>query len=117
MDLIGIINQIIQQNREASKPTELAIGTVTSVNPLSVKINVDMAPLPEAVLLLTDAVKDFDEDITATSSFASLLTAAGISLSEGDVIGKVTHPGLAVNDKVIMIRVMAGQQYIILSKV
>lgn len=117
MDLISVITQIVQQNREASKPTELAIGTVATVNPLTIKINVDMAPLPEAVLLLTDAVKSYEEDVTASSSFASLLTAAGISVSEGDVIGKVTHDGLAVGDKVIMLRVMAGQNYIVLSKV
>ena len=117
MDLISVIGQIIQENREASKPTELSIGTVASVNPLSIKINVDMAPLPEAVLLLTDAVKGYEEDVTATGSFASLLTSAGISLSEGDVIGKVTHTGLAVNDKVIMLRVLAGQKFIVLSKV
>lgn len=115
--LIEVLNQIVQNNNEASKPTELQIGTVETVSPLSIRISMDMAALPEAVLLLTDAVTARSEDVTASASFAALLTAANISLAEGDVIGKVeVEKGLEVGDKVVLLRVLKGQKYIVLSK-
>jgi hypothetical protein len=117
-DLVTVINQIIQQNREESKPTDLAIGTVETASPLSVRVSTDMAPLPEQVLLLCDSVKTRSEDVTASTAFAAALTAAGISISEGDVIGSVdVQSALSVGDKVIMLRCLKGQEYIILSKV
>jgi hypothetical protein len=61
-----------------------------------------MPPLPAEVLLLTDAVKERVEDVL-----------------DGDtVIGTVTvQHGLETGDKVLMLRVLKGQQFIVLSKV
>ena len=102
MDLLTIINQIIQNNTEAQKLTDLAIGTVTSTDPLKIQTRVEMPPLPAEVLLLTDAVKERVEDVL-----------------DGDtVIGTVTvQHGLETGDKVLMLRVLKGQQFIVLSKV
>ena len=63
MDLIEVINQIIQNNTEAQKLTDLAIGTVTSASPLKIQINPNMPPLPAEVLLLTDSVKEHTEPV------------------------------------------------------
>lgn len=117
-DLAEVINQMIQNNREASKPTDLVIGTVETDSPLSVRISMDMAPLPEQVLLLCDSVKARSEDVKASAAFAAKLTAANISVSEGEVIGSVdVQADLEVGDKVVMLRCLKGQEYIILSKV
>ena len=116
MELIEVINQIVQNNMDASKPTELVVGTVETVSPLSVKINVDMAAIPEANLILTDAVTEYDEDIIISDSFRSTLADYNITVAEGAVIGQVKHLGLSVGDKVTLIRALKGQAFIILSK-
>ena len=102
MDLLTVINQVIQNNTEAQKLTDLSIGTVTSTNPLKIQTRIEMPPLPAEVLLLTDAVKERAEDVR-----------------DGDtVIGTVTvQHGLETGDKVLMLRVLKGQQFIVLSKV
>ena len=102
MDLLAVINQVIQNNSEAQKLTDLSIGTVTSTNPLKIQTRIEMPPLPAEVLLLTDAVKERVEDVL-----------------DGDtVIGTVTvQHGLETGDKVLMLRVLKGQQFIVLSKV
>jgi hypothetical protein len=102
MDLLGVINQVVQNNTEAQKLTDLSIGTVTSADPLEIQTRIDMPPLPSEVLLLTDAVKERIEDVTN---------------SNDEVIGTVTvQHGLEAGDKVLMLRVMKGQQFIVLSK-
>lgn len=116
--LAEVINKMIQDNRDASKPTELVIGTVETASPLSVRVSIDMAALPAQVLLLCDSVQSRSEDVLASATFASALTSAGISINEGDVIGTVeVQKALQVGDKVIMLRCLQGQEYIILSKV
>ena len=103
MDLLAVINQVIQNNTDAQKFTDLAIGTVTSISPLAIQTRIDMPPLPAEVLLLTDAVKERVEDVLDSSD---------------QVIGtvKVQH-GLEAGDKVLMLRVLKGQQFIVLSKI
>ena len=38
-DLLGVLQQIMQENQQAMKPTELAFGTVVSVGPLSILVD------------------------------------------------------------------------------
>ena len=55
-DLLGVLQQIMQENQQAMKPTELAFGTVVSVGPLSILVDNTAEPKPEAGLILTDSV-------------------------------------------------------------
>ena len=57
-DLLGVLQQIMQENQQAMKPTELAFGTVVSVGPLSILVDNTAEPKPEAGLILTDSVVD-----------------------------------------------------------
>ena len=114
MDLIDAINHVIQSNIEAQNLTDLTLGTVETVNPISIKISAELPAIPESALYLCDSVKSRTEDVKATSTLASLITG----LSEGDVIGTVeVNSGLSVGDNVIVLKVMRGQEYIVLSKV
>ena len=54
MELKDAVQQMIQQSQKAAQPTEMQIGTVTSVNPLEITLDTNMAPLTEAVLYLTE---------------------------------------------------------------
>ena len=56
-DLLGVLQQIMQENQQAMKPTELAFGTVVSVGPLSILVDNTAEPKPEAGLILTDSVE------------------------------------------------------------
>ena len=57
-ELIGVIQQIVQNVIQAMNLTDKATGTVLSIDPLSVQVDMNMPPLPDAAILLTDAVKE-----------------------------------------------------------
>lgn len=117
MDLLQVINQVVQNNTEAQKLTDLSIGTVTQKSPLEIQTRIDMPPLPAEVLLLTDNVKKREEDVKIKPWFKTALETAGITVSD-DVIGKVeVQHELKKGDKVLMLRVLKGQQFIVLSKI
>ena len=105
MDLIGAIQQIIQANLEAQKLTELEAGTVTGVSPLKIKVTADLPDLPEDVFVLTEAVKTWDEVAVVDYPGGTSQTVT------------IHHKGLQVGDKVVLLRVLKGQKYIILSRV
>lgn len=146
--------------------SDMAVGTVVSVDPLEVSIRESMAPLPQEVLRLTSAVIEKKipvlEHEHVTTGFRHSHGISGLShshdASEGptgaalegsystedaltpdaytsderlkDIVcyedGKplpvkdgfiILNRGLAVGDRVLMLRVMRGQQFIILSRV
>lgn len=99
-NLLGDLQEIIQANLEALKPTDLAFGTVTKAAPIEILVDGTSQPKPQAGLILTDAV------------------VARTAKVQGGSGGTVTiNPGLTVGDKVVMLRVQRGQRYIVLSKV
>lgn len=104
MDLVGVIQQIIQANLEAQKLTEFEAGTVTSTSPLKIKVTADLPDLPADVFILTEAVKAWDEEVTI--EYNGGIPQAAV----------IHHKGLQVGDKVILLRVLKGQKYIILSR-
>lgn len=166
MDLIDVLHQVTEDTMSAYGLSDLAVGTVTGVDPLEVTIRESMAPLPQEVLRLTAAVIEKKIPVLAhkhtTTGFRHSHTVSGLShsheASEGstgaaldgsyqtgealtpdgyisdeqlrDIVcyedGKplpvedgyiVLNRGLAVGDKVLLLRVMRGQQFVILSRV
>ncbi len=104
MDLIDVIHRIIQENMEAQKPTDLAIGTVVSVSPLSISLNANQPPLPEAVLILCEEVTRHKIELFDQND-------------EHQAGTYWMHAELKEGDKVVMLRCMKGQQYLVLSRV
>ena len=103
MDLIEVVHKIVQENVAAQKPTDLAIGTVTSTSPLTVTMNANLPPIPEEIIVLTEGVKDHVVPVYDASGTTQI----------GDYMIK---SGLQNGDKVLMLRCMKGQVYVILSK-
>ncbi len=99
VDLLGVVQKIIQENVKGLKLADKMTGTVISVSPLKVQADISMPPIPEAGLILTDAVK-----------------AKNVAVKGGAGGVVELNSGLAVGDKVLMLRVSSGQCYIILSK-
>ena len=56
MNLVDALVMVSENTGKASQPCDLDIGTVTTVNPLSITRDVAQAPLTEAVLILTESV-------------------------------------------------------------
>lgn len=102
MDLLDVINSIIQTNTDAQKLTDIVIGTVVTASPLSIQITPTLI-LPAEVILLCESVQEKEYEV--------------MDVTLTNVIGKYKREALAVDDKVIMLRVLKGQQFIVLSKV
>lgn len=99
-ELVDIFQQVAQNVVEGLKLADKATGTVESAAPLRVKIDTSMQSIPEAGLLLTDAVRERTVSV------------------QGGGGGTVTvTESLKPGDRVLMLRVQGGNQYIILSKI
>ena len=98
-NLLGVMQEIMQENQKAMKPTEVAFGTVATVSPLSILVDGTYQPKPEAGLILTESV------IPKT-----------VQVQGGGGGAVAVNKGLAVGDKVVMLRVSRGNRYIVLSK-
>lgn len=116
------IQGIIQNTIGNMGLPDLEIGTVETIGPLSIRISPDIL-LPSGALLLTETVCYKQVDLTHThpktgvglDSGATVVTAAGSNPPQGANI--MLNRDLEKGDKVIMISVMGGQQYVVLSKV
>lgn len=98
-ELIDVLQGIMQDNQEAQKPADVAMGRVVSVSPLSIQVESTMQAIPAVALILTSSV-------TAKT--------AAVQGGEGGTV--VINEGLAEGDRVIMLRTSKGQRYIVLSK-
>ena len=96
VDLLGVIQMIVQENLKGQKLADKMTGTVISIAPLSVQPDIS---IPAAGLILTDAVKARNAEVKGGG---------------GGMVEVV--PGLAIGDKVLMLRVSSGQCYVILSR-
>lgn len=98
-ELVGVIQQIVQNTIEAMKMADKATGIVESVSPLRVKIDSSIQSVPSAALLLTDTVRE---------------RVVPVQGGQGTV---TVREGLKEGDRVLMLKVQNGQQYIILSRI
>ncbi|WP_400194606.1 DUF2577 domain-containing protein [Lysinibacillus telephonicus] len=98
-DIINIIKKVAINAVNAQKLSTVVYGTVISINPLKVQIDQKLI-LDSNFLKLTNAVKDHEVEMTVNGSKQSY----------------TVHNGLKKDDKVTMIRVHGGQQYIIIDK-
>lgn len=101
-DLIATIQAIVQESIKGMKTADMATGTVTSLSPVSVKVDQTMQSIPAQAIMLTDAVREKTVDVKGID---------GTKIGTADV-----GNGLTVGSKVLMLRVQQGQCYIILSK-
>ncbi|WP_421664539.1 DUF2577 domain-containing protein [Lysinibacillus telephonicus] len=98
-DLLNIIKKVAINAINAQKLTTVVYGNVVDVNPLKVQIDQKLV-LEKEHLKLTRNVKDFAVEATMNGSKQNF----------------TVHNGLKKGDKVSMIRVHGGQQYIIIDK-
>ena len=168
MELSDVMRQMMQQSMDGYGLSDMAIGTVTGVKPLAVRIREGMADIPQEALRLTAAVIEKkipvlehlhttdgfrhahalpdlthahsgEEGETGTALEGSRETEGGLQqdafdsdkrLLKHEIVcyedGKalpvkdgyiILNRALETGDKVLLLRVMRGQQFIILSRV
>lgn len=140
MQLADVLYQMMAQSAAAGQPAELCIGTVSRAEPLAITIDPAMPPLPREILYLTDAVRDYNLNITIdwftendafmngrhTHEIRDTYTGGG-SCGEGNlntthkhaIKGKksvVVHNSLAVGEQVLLLRIQHGQKFVVLSR-
>lgn len=123
------------------QPTDLFFGTVTNVSPLTVQID-QKHIIPENFLVLSTLVKDHEVDMTVsfqTEEDAFMIpdhthpyvdTPVGASETQSTTnldtthkheikhkIKVLQHYGLKNGEKVLLLRMQGGQQYLVLDRV
>ena len=125
-ELIDTLQTIMSNSMKNAGLTDIAIGTVTNANPLEVTLMSTMLPLPREVLILTDNViekkitklghkHESYQGICSTELADIKCYVNGKPLPSNDEY-IILKESLAKGDKVIMLRVLGGQNFIVLSK-
>lgn len=134
MELAEVLYLFAQDAMKNGGLTDLTIGTVTGVNPLEITTKVAMAPLRQQVLFLTEPVVEkkipilqhnhviHDTYTGGGESEDNLLQDAIVCYEDGKALpvqnGYITlNRALEVGDKVLLLRVMGGKRFIVLSRV
>lgn len=122
MNLLPAIQQAVKQSVEAARPSDYILGTVETVSPLSIRLN-SRDLVTEDFLILTDAVRNYNVDITVSHQTENRAGGSGdpsFASHNHDYKGRkriTVHNGLAVGEIVVMLRQGGGQQYCVLSRV
>ena len=119
MTLLDALQKINRDQLDAAQLTDMAVGTVTSVSPLEVVLDVHQAAIHEEALIVTDEVREKVIDVSGAGFFqdvnGTLCAVWGQSGGGGGGAAIITRP-LAVGDKVLLLSVQHGQTYIVLSR-
>lgn len=121
--LLAIMQRVAVKAVAAGNPADYCIGTVISVNPLTIQLNQQEEALSEDFLILTDLVRDFSVDITVSHQTENRAGGSGdpsFASHNHDYKGRkriTVHNGLSVGESVILIRQAGGQEFIVLSRV
>lgn len=118
------LKQLVLNSVEYGKPVEIYAGTVETESPLTIRLDVNIEPLEEDELILTNAVKDHEVDITVGHSTEEFELIEGamtdIKSHKHEYKGrkKITiHNGLKVGEGVILLREQGGQRFIVLDRI
>lgn len=122
MNLVEIIKQITKETVEAGKPAAITYGEVTKINPLEIQIEQKLT-LPAEFFVLTKAVTDHYVDMTVSHTTEERAGGSGdasFASHNHDYSGRkkfLVHNGLKVGEKVILLRVQGGQEYVVLDRI
>lgn len=120
-DIVRSLRKVVLDAVNAQKLTDIVYGTVESVEPLKVRVDQKLL-LEQEQLKLTRAVMDYEVEMTVdhvTEKREGGSLAAAYESHDHEYKGRkkfLIHNGLIVDDKVTMIRVHGGQQYLIIDK-
>lgn len=108
--LMGAIKQASLGAMEAGSPVAIRIGTVKSVSPLEVTVD-QRFTLTTEFLIMPESLTKYEIDVEHAHGYSGGTTDQALP----DKL--LIRSGLMAGDKVILLRVQGGQQYVILDKV
>jgi len=110
MSLLNVIKNAGLQAVSATDPVSVFYGTVESIAPLAVKVD-QRFTLTSEFLVIPHCLTRYEVDLSHHH---------GITGGEGEItpsLGKlVIREGLQPGDRVILMRIQGGQQYLVLEK-
>lgn len=110
MSLLGLIKQAGVGAVDASNPVAILYGNVTKVDPLEVYVHQRLT-LTEDFLVVTESLTRYEVDLRHAHSTSEGATSEALT-------GKIViREGLKVGNKVLLVRVQGGQQFVVLDKV
>jgi hypothetical protein len=104
MSMINIIKQASVGAVGAQNPVNISFGEIIKDNPIEVKIDQKLI-LPKEFFIIPESLTRYEIDLTHNHGGGSALSKV------------VIREGLNKGDKVLLLRVQGGEQYIILDKV
>lgn len=108
MSLIDLIKQTAVKAVESTNPVNVVFGTVTTSNPIEIEIHQKLK-LTKDFLVMTERVTRYEVDLEHDHGGSKALS------------GKLTdipiRTGLKKGDKVALLRVQGGHQYLVIDKV
>lgn len=110
MSLLDVVKRAAIQAVKAENPIIVLFGLVNKVNPL--EINVEQRfTLTADFLIVPESMTQFEIDLKHVHSFNTSQTEEALTQKI------VIREGLRQGDKVILLRIQGGQQYLVLDKV
>ena len=105
VEFVKLVKKASVEAMEAAKPVNVYFGEVVGTSPLRINVEQKMI-LGESQIVLTRNVTDFK-------------TAVTVSWNTDDNSAKevTVHNGLAVSDKVLLIRQQSGQKYFVMDRI
>ena len=124
--LTKVIKQIAMDTVENSKPADLKLGTVATVNPLSVRVT-NQFIIPQKLLIVPQHLTDHELEITIkpeynwiTENTENKVQLSAVEPHKHDIKQEkkkiFIHNKLKVGDKVALLRRQGGQDYYILDR-
>lgn len=115
-NLVQLIKKIALDAVETSRQCDYMVGTVTSENPLKIRVSQNIE-LEEEFLHLSRNVTDFEIKITMKEQDVYHVTHSVPSLTWIDKQEITVHNALKEGEKVLMLRKTGGQEYIVIDRV
>lgn len=121
--LDGAIKELALRAIRAGKPVEVMQGEVTAIAPLQITVEQKMV-LDESFLVLTEAVKDHEHEITVidwrTENASGGSGDAAYAAHAHPITGRkkiIIHNALQVGEKVLLLAMEGGQSFIVVDRV
>lgn len=108
--LLGVMKQAGAGAVEAGNPVAVLFGEVESVKPLAVRVD-QRFTLPAAFLVVPESLTPSTLDVSHRHDVSG--GATGEALTDPLIVRR----GLEVGDKVLLLRIQGGQQYVVLDRV
>lgn len=116
--ILNIIKQAGSGAVEAGNPVNVLFGSLTSVNPL--EVNVDQRfTLSEDFLIIPESLTPFSIELNHLHLYQDANAGGEVTRSTEAALTKpiVIRRGLETGDKVLLVRMQGGQQFIVLDRV